>query len=209
MPVNPLLADVNDDVDESEETEPNHEVIEDTDETNDDEPLGEAGLKALREERKKARKLEAEIRKLKAAKPDASSAKNEDKIRDEIRAEIAREYGSQILSTEAEAELVAAGFKGNTTRGVKLLILDDIDFTDKEGRREAVRDAIAELREESPEFFRRTRTRDDAVDEDDEPKARRQAPGSADLGRKKAKSTGANPLEQALSQMVGLNKPLL
>ncbi len=135
-----------------------------------------------REKTAEVKAKNAEIRELKAELKKSLESKLED---DNVKATLADaekravKYRDIAVNKEAKLALVEAGAKVSTTRLIKLLDLADVDLDDN-GNVSGLADAIAELKEESPEFFK--------SDEDDEVKPQRRAavkkPGSVDGGSK-------------------------
>lgn len=170
--------------------------VEETEEAEvDDEALKyEAGKKALRAERKRVRELEAELKAARAGKTEEDASRA-------IRAEVAREFGLELAKEKAERVLLEQGYKGNPSRGAKVLDLASVLDENGKVNSDALGDLVADWKEDEPQLFKRSRAALDEDDEDDAP--RRKSSGSADLGRKPAKRESDNPLEAALSKMVG------
>lgn len=77
-------------------------------------------------------------------------------LTEEITASVRGTANEQIVSSRAETLLERAGFKGNVERGISMLDLRGID----PGDRDALLDAIDDLKDDSPELFgRRSRSR--------------------------------------------------
>jgi hypothetical protein len=176
--------------------------------------------RALRRERGKVRAMAAKVAQMEAqmghstskgkARRDAQrdAEADEEQIRTAARAQADAEWGARLLVSEAITELTAAGVKGNPRRVARMLELDEVTITGGKVDLDALRDAIEDLKEDSPELFRRTRNRPDA-DEDEEddatPRSRRNGRTNTDLGRRtSAKSTGVSALEKALHSAVGI-----
>lgn len=175
--------------------EPETEEVEDdeAEEEEPDEELGEAGKKALRAERQRVRELVAENKRLKAAQARKRAPKvDEDEIRSTVRAEVAREFGVKLAREKAVSQLTEAGYLGSASRGAKQLDLDDLVDDNGDVDTEALRDVVAEWRDDEPNLFAAS-----------ESPARRRAGGSADLGKKRAKREEADPLASALGKLVG------
>lgn len=154
----------------------------------------EAGKKALRAERKRARDLEVELKALRAGK------ETED-VRAQVRAEIAKEFGVELAREKAVNLLKESGYRGNPERGAKLLDLDSVLDGNGKVNREALSDLVADWKDEEPLLFKRARKVEEDDDEDETP--RRRSSGSADLGKKPTTREDENPLAAALAKMVG------
>lgn len=123
---------------------------------NDDEPLGPAGEKALREMKKRARDAEKELRRIKAeaakAKPDdkPDDEPDPDKIRQEIESEVNKKYARDRALDKLEAR--AARQFQNPDLARKLLADQADDFLDEKGNPdvEAINEALTELLEDEP-----------------------------------------------------------
>ncbi len=189
---------------EDDELEDEAEEPETPDSGDDDEGLGPAGERALRARKQEIRELKRQIRELKQVKETKSAPKaDEDELRASIRAEVSNEMAVEVAREKAINLLTTEfGYKGNPERGVKNLDLSEF-VVDGKVDTQSLRDAVEDWKDEEPQLFRRTRSTD--ADEDDEVPARRRNTGTsaADLGRKKAPKVAQNPLEAALSQLVG------
>jgi hypothetical protein len=201
-------ADVVDDVTDVDDLDLDGDGA-DVDEPTDEE-LRAQGIKALRDERRQRRALEGKVTALekklarqKPAKP-ADPAVDVDELTETltetITAKVTAEYGAKLLRAEAIAELQAARVHGDPELAVRLLDLEDVDFSDEAGRREDIRDLVAALKEKNPGWFRGRQS--SATDDDRE--ARRPA-GSADIGRKRSKPADMDPLEAAARAMLGIS----
>jgi hypothetical protein len=171
--------------------------------SDDDEPIDPErlpGLKnALKEERKRTRAFKSELSKLgytvnkdgTLVPPVNGGGKDDEDTRRTIREEADREWSQRLVQVEARAELTAAGFKGDPKRGARMLELDGVT----PGDTEALKEAIEDLKADSPSLFRKSRTRDGS-DEDDEQDghARRLIP-SADQGKRLSQVTQNNPAD--------------
>ncbi len=125
----------------------------------------------------------AEIRTLKAELKKSLDSKLEDETVKQTLADAekrADKFRNIAVEKEAKLALTEAGAKVSTKRLLKLLDLADVELDDT-GSVSGLEDAIAELKEESPEFFKS----DD--DEDEKPTPKRatvRKPGSVDAGTK-------------------------
>ncbi len=125
----------------------------------------------------------AEIRALKAdLKKSLDSKLDDDSVKSTIAEAEKRadKFRNIAVTKEAKLALTEAGAKVSTNRLIKLLDLADVEIDDN-GTVQGLSDAIAELKEESPEFFKS----DD--DDDEKPQPKRAAvrkPGSVDAGNK-------------------------
>lgn len=125
----------------------------------------------------------AEIRELKAELKKSLDSKLEDDGVKNTLAEAERravKFRDIAVNKEAALALTEAGAKVSTKRLIKLLDLQDVDIDDS-GNVSGLADAIAELKEESPEFFKSEEL------EEEEIKPKRAAvkrAGSADGGNK-------------------------
>lgn len=125
----------------------------------------------------------AEIRQLKADLKKSLDSKLED---DGVKTTLAEaekradKFRNIAVTKEAKLALTEAGAKVSTSRLIKLLDLQDVEIDDN-GNVSGLADAITELKEESPEFFK--------SDEDEEEvkptrKATVRKPGPVDGGNK-------------------------
>lgn len=136
--------------------------------------------KALDSERNINKEKSAEIRKLKRELKAATEKTPEDVDSQKLVAEADRradKFKDIAVRKEASLALSEAGAKVSTTRLLKLLDLTDVAIDD-DGNIDGLDDVIAELKEESPEFFK---------SDDDEEKVKRpviRRPGSVDAGKK-------------------------
>lgn len=206
-----------DEENEDEGTEETEASSEETEESEDEE-LGPKGEKALKAERAAKNALRAELRRqgykfnkdgtFTAPKKAAGrKVEDADEIREQVRSELAKEFGVKRAKDVAESELLSAGYLGSTKRGVASLFadldMDDIVY-DGDVDRDALREAVAAWKEDEPRVFKRSRSRDEDDEEDEAPrKARRRTNGDPELGRKKTPSTAKDPLEQLIRNAVG------
>lgn len=117
----------------------------------EDAPLGEAGEKALREFKKRAREAERELRRLQQEqnKP-AEDSTDPEELREQLRAEIRAEAAKDRALDKLEAK--AARKFHNPDLARKLLADQADDFLDGQGNPdvEAISDALDELLETEP-----------------------------------------------------------
>lgn len=216
-------ARVDTDVDdlEDDDVEDEQEVDDNDSDDQDDAPpkqSADALQRSLRRERAKVRKLVEEVSTLKGTskrqtKRSATrdAAQDEEQLRqsitEDIRSQADSEWGARLVVAEAVTELLSKNVRGNPRRVVRLLNLEDVSVTNGKVDIDALQDAIEDLAEESPEYFKRRRSTRDDEDEDDEPPARNQrrsrrsTGGSNDFGTKTI-SNGSkkvtDPIERAI-----------
>ncbi len=177
-------VEVEDETTEDEATKENDEGTESDDD--EEELVSKKDLEKVQEVNTKLRSeiktKDADIRKLKRELKAATEQKPDDVDSQKLVTEAdkrAEKFKDIAVRKEATLALTEAGAKVSTKRLLKLLDLTDVDITD-DGDVEGLADAIAELKDESPEFFK--------SEEDEEPKTVRRAtvkkPGSVDAGPK-------------------------
>lgn len=175
---------------EVEEETNEDDVVEDDgnddDDSDDEEVVSKKDLDKVQEVNTKLRAegkaKDAEIRKLKRELKTASEQKPEDVDSQKLVAEAesrADKFKDIAVRKEATLALKDAGAKVSTKRLIKLLDLNDVEI-DNDGNVDGLADAIAELKEESPEFF--------ASEDDEEPVVKKRVAvkrtGSIDSGEK-------------------------
>jgi len=131
--------------------EPDPEPQQEADGDEDDAPLGEAGEKALREFKKRAREAERELRRLQQEqnKPDEDTTDPEE-LREQLRKEIQAEAAKERALDKVEAKAARKFHNPDLVR--KLLADQADDFLDGQGNPdvEAISDALEELLETEP-----------------------------------------------------------
>lgn len=196
-------------VDETEEVE-GDEVDEgaadETEEGDAEETVAKTDLdkvtKALDSERNINKEKSAEIRKLKRELKAATEKTPEDVESQKLVADAekrADKFRDIAVRKEAALALSGAGAKVSTTRLLKLLDLDNVEIDD-DGNIDGLDDVIAELKEESPEFFK-------SDDEESAKPTRRpvvKRPGSVDAGTKSpSQPKPLSPAEIMAKQAIG------
>jgi len=145
--------DADDDItDEDDDIEDDDEDREDSDDDDDDdEPLGKAGTKALRKERRLRRDAEAKLRKLQRQDDDEDDESDDDA---DLEARLARTQ-RQLHEARAETALTKAATKAGavSVRAVVALAREELKF-DKGGKPRNLRSVIRALKEDDPELFR-------------------------------------------------------
>lgn len=120
-------------------------------EPDDDPPLGEAGEKALREFKKRAREAERELRRLQQEqnKPDEDTT-HQAELRQQIESELRAEASKDRALDKVEAKAARTFQNPDLVR--KLLADQADDFVDAQGNPdvEAISDALEELLETEP-----------------------------------------------------------
>lgn len=162
------------------EDEDDEEEVEETVSKKDLEKVQEVNTKLRAENKEKAaevRRLTRELKKAQEQKPeDVDSAKLVDEAN-----KTASKFKDIAVRKEATLALNEAGAKVSTKRLLKLLDLADVEIDD-DGNVEGLADAITELKDESPEFFK-------SDDDEEETKpvkkvATVRKPGTVDAGKK-------------------------
>lgn len=166
--------DEDEDEDEGDEPEDKSKKSDEGDDEDEDDPaknLDEGAKAVLRKERKAARqantrakKAEEELARLKAGKAPSG---DEDKAREreqEAEARGAKAGQELAIRSSVRAELIAAGLAVGDDkakalkRAMRLIDLDDLSI-DKDGSIDGLEDAIAELKEDMPGLFARSKKR--------------------------------------------------
>lgn len=206
-------GDENIDEFEPEDREDGHEDV-DVDEGQEQKPRRRNRPSQSRRERDRIRSLEGQFSQLTELVKKGGLAVNApkdapdvDAIRQEILAEVQGRANQQIVTSRAEAALERAGFRGDSARGVRMLDLRNID----PGDRDAILDAIEELKDDSPELFgrvRRSRPVRDRDDDDDDGYRPRESSRPVRSRERMARERGNGAVEQdglaaMLSQVVG------
>lgn len=219
--------------DDVDETDRDDEDDEDEDEDEEDRPRRRrsARANALRRERNKTRRLEAEIAAIrKNGLGGESDKKTGDVDIDALKAELRSEYEEKLNANTLVSTAIAAladpalGLKARPRRAVRLLDLESVDIVNGQVDEDSLLDAIEALRDDAPELFRRTRPRsdsgsrrsrhdddddDDEFDDEADRNTRRSRPSrparSEDNGSRRS---GGRPkrlsgLEQALNSIAG------
>lgn len=181
------------DGDETDEVEDGKDEVEETVAKKDLDKV----QKALESERTIKKEQAAEIRKLKRELKAATEKTPEDVDSQKLVADatkLADKFKDIAVRKEASLALTEAGAKVSTKRLIKLLDLADVEIDD-EGTVDGLADAIAELKEESPEFFKS----DDDENETTTPKrVTVRKPGTVDGGKK----TTAQPKPLSAAQLM-------
>jgi hypothetical protein len=156
--------------------------------------------KALESERTITKERNAEIRKLRRELKAATEVTPEDVDSQKLVAEAtdkANKFKDIAVRKEAALALSEAGAKVSTKRLIKLLDLADVEI-DFDGNVDGLADAIAELKEESPEFFK---SEDDVVVATTTTKrASVKRVGSADGGTKTVAQPKLTPAQMMLKE---------
>lgn len=121
------------------------------------------------------------------ADKDSKDTVDVDALRREVEAEVMGRTNQRLVVSEARSALKDAGFRGDASRGVRMLDLKGIDPDDQD----AILDAIDDLKDDSPELFGRVRrngrssrsNRDDYDRDDDGPEDNRRQRESRGSGR--------------------------
>ncbi len=199
-----------DETEETDETEVDEVDGDDTDEEEVEETVSKKDLDKVQEVvtklRTEGKTKDAEIRKLKRELKAAGEQKPEDVDSQKLVAEAtsrADKFKDIAVRKEATLALNEAGAKVSTKRLLKLLDLADVEIDD-DGNVDGLADAIAELKEESPEFFK--------SDEDEEEtksvkRATVKKPGSVDAGTKTPPAQKQlSPAQQMAKMAVGKSR---
>ncbi len=177
--------EVDEEESEAQVEEENGETDEDEEET--EETVAKADLdkvqKALESERAIKKEQASEIRRLKRELKAAQEKTPDDVDSQKLVAEGDKrgsEFKDIAVRKEATLGLTEAGAKVSTARLIKLLDLADVEIDDN-GNVDGLADAISELKEESPEFFK-------SDDDEEKPTTTKKVtvrkPGSVDGGTK-------------------------
>lgn len=161
---------------EDVETEETEETEESTEGQNSEEEEWTPPTKA--EYNKLVRNAQRAANDLKKLKEAQKAQPSEDDVETKIskaREEERSKAKSRIVNAEAKAKLTAAGAKGDLSRLLRMIDLDDVDVTD-DGDVEGLDDEIDRLKTDVPDLFATKvkadpRTRRDAADKDAAPKA--------------------------------------
>lgn len=186
----PAETEVDETEDEVVEAQVDEENGDETDDENEDETEEtvaktdfEKVQKALEAERAVKKEQAGEIRRLKRELKAAQEKTPEDVDSQKLVAEAdkkANKFKDIAVRKEATLALTEAGAKVSTARLIKLLDLADVEIDDN-GTVDGLADAIAELKEESPEFFK---SDDDEERTTTTKKVTVRKPGSVDGGTK-------------------------
>lgn len=199
-----------DDIDVTEDDDDDDDVTEDDDDdqddddadddADDDEKLKPAGIKALRDERKKRRTAERELAALKARQPKGKSKKDDDGEDDDDSGPTAREIAAEnrLKTAGLRAALTDAGV---STKNARLLIgqvkLDDVELDDDDDI-EDVDEFIDELKAEFPDLFGKGK-----ADDDDERPRRRRVPGAGDGARRGREPVKKSSTDRLVAGLLG------
>lgn len=196
-------------VDEDTELDETETDTEDADETEaesndeDDEVVSVKDLdkvkKALESERVISKDRAKEVRSLKRQLADAKKSKPEEVDAQKAVADAesrASRFRDIAVRKEAERALQEAGSKVSTKRLLKLLDLDGVEIDDA-GKVEGLEDAIDELMDESPEFFK---SADEAEEKEETKRPRVKRPGNIDGGTKTTAQRKLTTAELLLKQ---------